>query len=157
MFLLHVGPIQKKKLFESHTLWGRQIGISFDDKWPAKPTEKWTILGTPQKGGPFLKKKITLSAKTNQFLQMCLLSVYLLLIVWGANMSVVVWVSYGTQLLTSRKKKFFIANKIKWSKNFPTYPWNIPQTPNQRFMKEFLSFGGSGIPGVCSKGMLGFS
>ena len=43
------------------------------------------------------------------------------------------------------------------SKNFPTYPWNIPQTPNQRFMKEFLSFGGLGIPGVCSKGMLGFS
>ena len=24
-------------------------------------------------------------------------------------------------------------------------------------MKEFLSFGGLGIPGVCSKGMLGFS
>ena len=43
------------------------------------------------------------------------------------------------------------------SKNFPTYPWNIPQTPNQRFMKEFLSFEGLGIPGVCSKGMLGFS
>ena len=43
------------------------------------------------------------------------------------------------------------------SKNFSTHPWNIPQTPNQRFMKEFLSFGGLGIPGVCSKGMLGFS
>ena len=28
------------------------------------------------------------------------------------------------------------------SKNFPTYPWNIPQTRNQQFMKEFLSFGG---------------
>ena len=26
------------------------------------------------------------------------------------------------------------------SKNFPTYPWNIPQTQNQQFMKEFLSF-----------------
>ena len=38
-----------------------------------------------------------------------------------------------------------------------TYPWNIPQTPNQQFMKEFLSSGGLGIPGVCSKGMLGFS
>ena len=25
------------------------------------------------------------------------------------------------------------------SKKFPTYPWNIPQTPNQQFMKEFLS------------------
>ena len=43
------------------------------------------------------------------------------------------------------------------SKNFPTYPWNIPQTPNQQFMKEFLSFGGLGIHGVCSRGMLGFS
>ena len=43
------------------------------------------------------------------------------------------------------------------SKNFPTYPWNIPQASNQRFMKEFLSFGGLGIPGVCSKDMLGFS
>ena len=42
------------------------------------------------------------------------------------------------------------------SKNFPTYPWNIPQTPNQQFMKEFLSFGGLGKPGVCSRGMLGF-
>ena len=27
------------------------------------------------------------------------------------------------------------------SKTFPTYPWNIPQTQNQLFMKEFLSFG----------------
>ncbi len=35
------------------------------------------------------------------------------------------------------------------SKNFPTYPWNIPQTPNQHFMKEFLSFGGLERPGVC--------
>ena len=43
------------------------------------------------------------------------------------------------------------------SKNFPTYPWNIPQTPNQQFMKEFLSFGALGMPGVCSRGMLGFS
>ena len=42
------------------------------------------------------------------------------------------------------------------SKNFPTYPWNIPQTPNQQFMKEFLSFEGLGKPGVCSRGMLGF-
>ena len=41
------------------------------------------------------------------------------------------------------------------SKNFPTYPWNIPQTQNQQFMKEFLSFGGLGRPGVCSRGMLG--
>ena len=31
---------------------------------------------------------------------------------------------------------------------FPTYPWNIPHTPNQQFMKEFLSFGASGMPGV---------
>ena len=25
------------------------------------------------------------------------------------------------------------------SKNFPTDPWSIPQTPNQQFMKEFLN------------------
>ena len=49
------------------------------------------------------------------------------------------------------------SNQKKESKNCPTYPWNIHQTPNQRFMKEFLSFGGLGIPGACSKGMLGFS
>ena len=41
------------------------------------------------------------------------------------------------------------------SKNFPTDPWSIPQTPNQQFMKEFLSFGGLGMSGVCSRGMLG--
>ena len=42
-----------------------------------------------------------------------------------------------------------------YSKNFPTDPWSIPQTPNQQFMKEFLSFGGLGMSGVCSRGMLG--
>ena len=43
------------------------------------------------------------------------------------------------------------------SKNFPTDPErSIPQTPNQEFMKEFLSFGGLGMFGVCSRGMLGF-
>ena len=31
-----------------------------------------------------------------------------------------------------------------YSKNFPTYPWNIPQTLNQQFMKEFFSFWGFG-------------
>ena len=44
-----------------------------------------------------------------------------------------------------------------YSKNFPTYPWNIPQTFNHLFMKEFLSFEVLGMPGVCSRGMLGFS
>ena len=43
------------------------------------------------------------------------------------------------------------------SKTFPTYPWNIPRTMNKDFMKEFLSFGGLGMPGVCSRGVLGFS
>ena len=43
-----------------------------------------------------------------------------------------------------------------YSKNFPTDPWSIPQTPNQQFTKEFLSFGGLGMSGVCSRGMLGF-
>ena len=47
--------------------------------------------------------------------------------------------------------------KMLKSKNFPTYPWNIPQTPKQQFMKEFLSFWALGMPGVCSRGMLGFS
>ena len=42
------------------------------------------------------------------------------------------------------------------SKTLPTDPWSIPQTPNQQFMKEFLSFGGLGMSGVCSRGMLGF-
>ena len=28
---------------------------------------------------------------------------------------------------------------------------------NPMVMKEFLSFGGLGMPGVCSRGMLGFS
>ena len=42
------------------------------------------------------------------------------------------------------------------SKNFPTYPWNIPQTPNQQFMLwEFLQhlvffFW---MPGVCDPGV----
>ena len=40
------------------------------------------------------------------------------------------------------------------SKIFPTYPWNIPQT---QFMKEFVSFGDLGMPGVWSRGMLGLS
>ena len=37
------------------------------------------------------------------------------------------------------------------SRNFPTYHWNIPQTPNQQFMKEFLSFGGLGMPAACCR------
>ena len=54
---------------------------------------------------------------------------------------------------------FFLVNDPNphlHSKNFPTDPWSIPQTPNQQFMKEFLSFGGLGMSGVCSRGMLGF-
>ena len=47
---------------------------------------------------------------------------------------------------------FWISPGI-WSKNCPTYLWNIPQIQNQQFMKEFLSFGGLGrpgyAPGVC--------
>ena len=39
-----------------------------------------------------------------------------------------------------------------FSKNSPTYPWNIPQIPNQQFMKEFLSFGASGMPGGMLQG-----
>ena len=45
---------------------------------------------------------------------------------------------------------------ILGSKNFPTYPWNIPQTPNQQFMKEFLSFGGGrGSLGYAKQGYVG--
>ncbi len=53
-------------------------------------------------------------------------------------------------------------SKLSWwrrgtvfhSKTLPTDPWSIPQTPNQEFMKEFLSFGGERgclgyAPGVC--------
>ena len=32
---------------------------------------------------------------------------------------------------------------------------NIPQTQNQQFVKEFLSFGGLVRPGVCSRGYVG--
>ena len=49
-----------------------------------------------------------------------------------------------------------ILQSLVFSKNFPTYPWNIHQTPNQQFMKDFFLFGGLGKPGVCSRGMLGF-
>ena len=42
----------------------------------------------------------------------------------------------------------------RWSKNFPTYPWNIPQTPDQEFMKEFFeSFGVLVIHEVCETGV----
>ena len=33
---------------------------------------------------------------------------------------------------------------------------HTPKTPNRQFMKEFLSFWGLGMSGVCCKGMLGF-
>ena len=41
--------------------------------------------------------------------------------------------------------------------NFPTYFWNILQTPNQQFMKQFRnSFGAfCCMPGICSKGYVG--
>ena len=39
------------------------------------------------------------------------------------------------------------------NENLPTYPWNKPQAQNQQFMKEFLSFGGLGRPGVCETGV----
>ena len=32
---------------------------------------------------------------------------------------------------------FWNINSIIHSKNHPTYPWNIPRTPNQHLMKEF--------------------
>ena len=62
---------------------------------------------------------------------------------------------FKNQAPWSPLKVIFVS--IYMSNNFPTYPWNIPQTQNQQFVKEFLSFGGLGRPGVCSRGMLGFS
>ena len=41
------------------------------------------------------------------------------------------------------------------SKNFPTDPWSIPQTTNQQFMKEFLSFGGLGMSAGMLQGYVG--
>ena len=46
--------------------------------------------------------------------------------------------------------------QIIHSKNFPTYPWNIPQTPNQWFMREFLSFGVQGFLGYAPRVCWGF-
>ena len=43
--------------------------------------------------------------------------------------------------------RFGVESPLVHSKNFPRYPWNIPQTPNQQFMKEILSFG-AGYVGV---------
>ncbi len=49
-----------------------------------------------------------------------------------------------------------VASKIQF-KNAPTSPCNIPQTLRQHFMKKFLWFEALGMPGVRSRGMLGFS
>ena len=43
--------------------------------------------------------------------------------------------------------RFGVESPLVHSKNFPTYPWNIPQTPNQQFMKEILSFGAGYVGG----------
>ena len=59
--------------------------------------------------------------------------------------------------LTSQLHDEQTCQKSLPSKNFPTDHWSMgPQALNQQFMKEFLSFGGLGMSGVCSKGMLGF-
>ena len=41
------------------------------------------------------------------------------------------------------------------SKTFPTYPWNIPHTPNQEFMirDSWIIWGWKGIHGVCDLGV----
>ena len=67
---------------------------------------------------------------------------------------------------------FLAMGEIKWATYNKTLGWHsmkcwflrtfqhttgtYPRPPNQQFMKGFLSFGGSGKPGVCSRGMLGF-
>ena len=52
----------------------------------------------------------------------------------------------GNRIFQSRKhpKSYSESQIIILSKNFPTYPWKIPQTQNQQFMKEFFSYGGCG-------------
>ena len=41
-------------------------------------------------------------------------------------------------------------------RTFQQTPGAYPKPPTNSFMKEFLSFGGLGMSGVCSRGMLGF-
>ena len=52
----------------------------------------------------------------------------------------------GHHSITRPQKNLWIRGGEFWvdfwwcfffGKNFPTYPWNIPQTPKQRFLKEF--------------------
>jgi len=62
------------------------------------------------------------------------------------------WLSVAQLGAGGCPQKSFFWLVFFFSKNFPTYPWNVPQTPNQRFMKEFLSFGGfSGFLGYAPR------
>ena len=54
--------------------------------------------------------------------------------------------------VTSVPQKGGLLTLIKEFSNIPLE--HTKTTPNQQFMKEFLSFGGLGKPGVCSRGML---
>ena len=47
----------------------------------------------------------------------------------------------------------FVAKNYGHSKNFPTYPWNIPQTLNQQFMIRNSFHEGLGMPGLCENGV----
>ena len=68
-----------------------------------------------------------------------------------------VWLSVhiGTPGVLKRESWCIVCHVL--SKNFPTYPLNIPQTQNQQFMKEFLHLGVWGGLGYAPGGMLGFS
>ena len=47
----------------------------------------------------------------------------------------------SNKILTSTS---YCCQSLAFSTNFPTYPWNTPQTPKPEFMNEFFSFGGFG-------------
>ena len=60
-------------------------------------------------------------------------------------------ISYEKVYHAKTKIELVIGNR-HWThpKNFPTYPWNMLQNPNQQFMEEFnLSFGVLWMPGFC--------
>lgn len=66
------------------------------------------------------------------------------------------WLKWSWLTWTLRSKpmwkRWFVLRNLQHSPGM-----NIPQALNYLFMKDVLSFGGLGMPGVCCKGMLGSS
>ena len=69
----------------------------------------------------------------------------------GRGVKCVVGIKVGYKLM---RWMIFFQPPERLSLDFREFS-NIPQTQNQQFMKEFLSFGGLGRPGVCSRGYVG--